>query len=159
MKVISAALTNEQKMSVFVCMASHFPAHISRERLQRRPIPLSAIVLRTCGHSAPYLGMRGIVVEQGRSPGKCKWVEWISRSKCRLCIKLFKGRVPAEHDTPQSLCFRGDWEFMCSNQMDRKDFLKIPTSPRFEWCLICDNIEFPVADSESLACSKHSAAH
>lgn len=144
-----------------LCVWLHIFLHTSAERDFSAAPSLSAIVLRTCGHSAPYLGMRGIVVEQGRSPGKCKWVEWISRSKCRLCIKLFKGRVPAEHDTPQcgSLCFRGDWEFMCSNQMDRKDFLKIQTSPRFEWCLICDNIEFPVADSESLACSKHSAAH
>lgn len=118
LEVISAALTNEQKMSV--CVASHLPCtHRSAsrvpaciwERLQRRPFSplLLSYVCVWTQHSVFRIAWDRW--EQGRSLGKCKWVEWISRSKCRLCIKLHKGqRSSSRRYVCGALRFGGDWE-------------------------------------------------
>lgn len=76
MKVISAALTNEQRMTDLVCSitlclhASETPAP---------PLPSSAIILCMCGYSAPYLGVRG--TEEGRE-GHCSNVNELNESAC-----------------------------------------------------------------------------
>lgn len=113
MKVISAALTNEQRMADFVysitfpCAHQSVPACVWGFCAAPSLLcycPTYVWIQHTVFRSAWDLG------EQGRSLGKCKWVEWISRSKCRLCIKLYKGDVPTKEDTPKCgyLCFKGD---------------------------------------------------
>lgn len=123
MKVISAALTNEQKMAVFTysinvkCTQSHFACiHLSVSVcIHASERDFGPPLLCYC---PTYVWTQQSVFrnawdwrEQGRSLGKCKLVEWISRSKCRLCIKLYKGHVPTKEDAAWcgSLCLRSDW--------------------------------------------------
>lgn len=73
MKVISAALTNEQRMTDLVRSITQMHA----SETPAPPLLSSAVVLCMCGYSAPYLGVRG--TEEGRE-GHCSNVNELNES-------------------------------------------------------------------------------
>lgn len=128
MKVISAALTNEQALLTYsssMCVQNHvFPAHQSVPVCVRKylsetsapPLLSSAIVLRMC---TLYLGMRGI----GESrEGHCENVNELNESADpNVGCALSYIKATFEHkDTPQcgSLCFGGELTLLCQGRTE-----------------------------------------
>lgn len=69
-------------------IASDCAALIRREFEASAALRLSAIILRMCGCSTPYLGVRG-TAESNKSHGN----ELNESLKCGLCIKLSKDHM------------------------------------------------------------------